>query len=56
MFAVETGVEQMVAERKESTEDERRNHHSGSSPVDMRHRKGWVIMGGSHYTVGEIAK
>lgn len=39
-FAVEPGVEQMVAERKESSDDEGRNHQSWSDPVDARHRHG----------------
>lgn len=38
MFAVEAGIEQMVAERKESSDDEGRKHQTWSGPVDLRHR------------------
>ncbi len=40
VFAVEAGVEQMVAERKEGSDDEGRNHQSWSGPVYLRHRHG----------------
>ncbi len=40
MFAVEAGVEQMVAQRKEGSDDEGRNHQSRSGPVDLWHRQG----------------
>lgn len=53
MFAVETGVEQMVAERKESSNDEGRNHQSWSGPIDLRHRRGQLSLGRSRCVVGK---
>ncbi len=38
MFTVEARIEQIVAERKESFDDERRNDQSWSGPVDLQHR------------------
>lgn len=52
MFAVEAGVKQMVAERKEGSDDEGPNHPSWSSPVDLRHRRGHLSLGRNCYVVG----
>lgn len=40
MFVVEAGVEQMVGERKEYSDNEGHDHQSRGSPVNLSHRRG----------------
>jgi hypothetical protein len=55
VFAVEAGVEQMVAKRKENSDIEGRDHQSWGRPVNPRHLCGELRFGRSCFMVAEYS-